>query len=57
MPPVLLAHLVSVRLVRETGFEGNDFRTTDATALLRVAASDAIAPAIEGHTDRPLAAG
>ena len=56
VPPRLLAHLATVRLVRETGFEDNDFLATDATARLRVASTDAIAPAAERHFDSPLAA-
>lgn len=56
VPPALLAHLASVRLVRETGFEGNDFRATGATARLRVVSADLIAPIADRPFDAPLAA-
>ncbi|MCW2239342.1 hypothetical protein [Azospirillum canadense] len=56
VPPPLLAHLASVRLVREAGFEGNDFLATDATARLRVVSATAIAPIVERSFDAPLAA-
>lgn len=47
IPPVLLAHLTTARLVREAGFEGNDFVATAGTARLRLVAADAIAPAAD----------
>lgn len=56
VPPPLLAHLASVRLVRETGFESNEFLATDATARLRVVSADAIAPIVDRSFDAPLAA-
>lgn len=43
VPPALLAHLTTARLVRETSFEGNDFVATNGTARLRLAAADAVA--------------
>ena len=56
VPPALLGHLASVRLVRETGFEGNDFRATGATVRLRVVSADLIAPIADRPFDAPLAA-